>query len=335
MPNLTLCLAVAALLAVATNHVSFAAEPTEKVIRIGIIGTDTSHVPSFAKEIREGEKDPDLAGMRLVAAFPAGSKDFAPSWDRVEKFAKELKDQGVEIVDSIEALLPLVDVVMIESVDGRVHLEQARPVIAAKKPVFVDKPVAGSLADAIEIYRLAKEAGVPCFSSSSLRYATAVASHATSKAKKGVLGCDVRGPCTYQPPLDDLFWYGIHSAEILFTIMGPGCESVTRVKTKDTDLVIGVWKDGRVGTLRGMRNGSKKFGALIHDSKGGTPIEAASNSSGLMREVGKFFRTGKPPVDEEETLEIFAFLEAAHESTRQNGASVKLSDVTAKAARSK
>ena len=335
MPHLTVILAMSALFTLAASGLVTGAESSEKVIRVGIIGTDTSHVPSFAKEIREGTKDPDLAGLRLVAAFPAGSPDFAPSRDRVAQFAKELKGQGIEIVDSIDALLPLVDAVMIESVDGRVHLEQVRPVIAAKKLVFVDKPVAGSLADAIEIFRLAKEADVPCFSSSSLRYATALEPLLAAKDKKQFLGCDVRGPCTYQPPLPDLYWYGIHSAEMLFALMGPGCESVTRVKTKDTDLVVGIWKDGRVGTLRGTRNGSKKFAVLVHDSKGGTPVEAASNSSGLMREVAKFFRTGKSPVDSGETLEIFAFLDAAHESTRQNGAPIKLSDVMSNAASGK
>jgi hypothetical protein len=335
MPHFTTKLAISVLFTLAATGLSSGAEPSEKILRVGIIGTDTSHVNSFAKEIREGAKDPDLAGLRLIAAFPAGSPDFAPSRDRVAKFAKELKDQGVEIVDSIDALLPLVDAVMIESVDGRVHLEQVRPVIAAKKPVFVDKPVAGSLSDAIEIFRLAKEADVPCFSSSSLRYATELAPLVAAKGKKSFLGCDVRGPCSYQPPLPDLSWYGIHSAEMLFALMGPGCESVTRVKTKDTDLVVGVWKDGRVGTLRGTRNGSKKFGVVVHDAKGATPIEAASNSSGLMREIAKFFRTGKSPIDSAETLEIFAFLDAAHESTRQNGAPVKLSDVMSKAASGK
>lgn len=147
-----------------------AEEKSPAPLRVGIIGCDTSHVPSFAKSILEGKR-PEIQGLKLVAAYPGGSDDFPPSRDRVQKFTADLREQGVQIVDSIESLMPLVDAVMIESVDGRVHLEQARQVIAAKKPFYIDKPVAASLADTIEIFHLAQEANVPCFSSSSLRYA--------------------------------------------------------------------------------------------------------------------------------------------------------------------
>jgi len=93
----------------------------------------------------------------------------------VPKFTEELKAAGIEIVDSIPALLERVDVVLLESLDGRKHLEQARPVIAAGKALFIDKPVSGTLADAIEIFRLAAEAQSSCFSSSSLRYSPGIA----------------------------------------------------------------------------------------------------------------------------------------------------------------
>jgi predicted dehydrogenase len=237
---------------------------------------------------------------------------------------------GVEIVPTIDALLTKVDAVLLESVDGRPHLEQVRPVLKAGKPVFVDKPVAGSLADAVEIFRLAKEQGVPCFSSSSLRFYPGVQAIRRSEEVGQVLGCAAYGPCSLESHHPDLFWYGIHGVETLFTIMGPGCVSVSRVQTDGTELVVGVWKDGRVGTFRGIREGRSGYGAQVFGSKG---IVAADTKGGgyepLLVEICKFFRTGKPPVSAEETIEIFAFMEAADESKRQGGAPVVLQSVLA------
>jgi hypothetical protein len=130
----------------------------QKVFRIGLIGLDTSHVIAFTKFINDPSKN---YGCKVVAGYPGGSPDIPSSANRVDKFTEELRDKyGVEIVDSIEELCRKVDGVLLESVDGRPHLKQARPVIAAKKPLFIDKPMAGNLADVLEIFRLAKARAV-------------------------------------------------------------------------------------------------------------------------------------------------------------------------------
>ena len=141
-------LALAALGAVAGAEAPRATQNAEapawakRELRAGIIGTDTSHVPAFAKTLRSR---PEWK-IKLVAAFKGGSPDLPTSADRVEGFAKTIREEyGVEIVDSIEALLPKVDVVLLTSVDGRPHLAQVTPVLKAKKPVFIDKPLAASL----------------------------------------------------------------------------------------------------------------------------------------------------------------------------------------------
>ncbi|HWC88503.1 MAG TPA: Gfo/Idh/MocA family oxidoreductase, partial [Pirellulales bacterium] len=208
-----------------------------KQIRVGMIGLDTSHVAAFTAAINKPDARPELRSLRIVAAFPGGSPDLPTSWDRVKGFTETVQKQGVEIVDSIDALLPKVDAVLLESVDGRPHLEQVKPVIRAHKPVFIDKPVAASLADTLEIFRLAKEAGVPCFSSSSLRFSPEVLAMRTNPPVGQVLGCDAYSPCSLDEHVPDLFWYGIHGVEMMYTIMQPGCVSVTRMHSPDTDLV--------------------------------------------------------------------------------------------------
>ncbi len=221
--------------------------------------------------------------------------------------------------------------VLLESVDGRPHLEQVRPVLKAGKPVFIDKPVAGSLADAIQIYDLAKEYKVPVFSTSSLRYYPDVQALKNSKTLGGLVGCMTYGPCSLEPHHPDLFWYGIHGVEALFTLMGTGCETVSRVQTKDTDVVTGTWKDGRVATFRGIRSGKSGYGAIAFGNKAIESQAFFGSYEPLLVEIVKFFRGGPPPVSAEETVEMFAFMEAADESKRKGGATVKIADVLAKA----
>jgi hypothetical protein len=283
-------------------------------LRIGLIGTDTSHVTAFTKMINEG------AGARVVAAYKGGSPDIEESRARIDRFTDELRDKWhVKIVDSIEELCEQVDAVLLTSVDGRVHLAQARPVIAAHKPLFIDKPLAASLEDAREIARLAKAAGVPWFSASSLRF-SGVARLRTP---------DLTGAITWGPgPLEehhqlDLAWYAIHPIEMLYTLMGPGCDEVTRTSTSDADVVTGRWKDGRIGTVRALRPYGE-YGAIVFRKSGKdqvseTATKIDSSYGPLVHEILRFFQTGHPPVSNQETLEIFAFMDAAQRSKAANG----------------
>jgi predicted dehydrogenase len=301
-------------------------------LKAGIIGLDTSHVVAFTQTLNNPQAKGILSRVRVVAAYPGGSPDIPDSKDRLEGFTKTLREKfGVEIVDSIEDLLKKVDVVLLESVDGRPHLEQVKPVFRAKKPVFIDKPVAGSLADAVEIYRLAKESGTPCFSSSSLRFSHDIRGVREDPKFGDILGCDAYGPCYLEPHHPDLFWYGIHGVEILFTIMGPGCESVTRTETDNAEFVVGKWKDGRVGTFRGNRKGKYDYGAMVFGTKANGSTGRFDSYEPLIIEICKFFESGKPPVMAEETLEIYAFMEAADESKRQGGKPVTLASVLSRA----
>jgi predicted dehydrogenase len=301
-----------------------------KPLRAGMIGLDTSHVPSFAKLFNGPKATGELAGIRIVAGYPGGT-DFGPSKTRVAKFTEDLRGMGVEIVDSIPKLLEKVDVVFIESVDGRIHLKEAAPVIKAGKPLFIDKPAAGTLADAIAIFDLAALNKVPCFSSSSVRFGAGLQELRKNPALGTIAGASTWGPCSYQEGTPDLFFYGIHGVEALYTLMGTGCETVTRVQADDADLVTGVWKNGRVGTYRGLRRNKAEFGAVAFGAKAIVPMTKGDGYEPLCREIGKFFRSGVAPVPAAETIEVMAFMEAADESKRQGGKPVALADVMAKA----
>jgi Oxidoreductase family, NAD-binding Rossmann fold len=324
--------AAALILALAQSQPAKAADPPERIIRIGIIGCDTSHVPAFTKIFNDPKAAGDLAGFKIVAAFPGGSPDLPKdSIGRIPKFVEEIKKSGVEIVDSIPALLEKVDVVLLESVDGRPHLAQARPVIEAGKPLFIDKPLAGSLADAIAISQLAKKHNVPWFSSSSLRFGPGIQGLRKNDKVGQILGCDAYGPCPTEEHHPDLFWYGVHGVEILYTLMGAGCQSVTRSHTDGADVVVGIWEGGRIGTFRGIRKGKSDYGATAFGDKGVAASTGFGGYQPLVEQIATFFKTREPPVAAEETLELFAFMEAADESKRRGGKPVNIQDVMNKA----
>lgn len=307
-----------------------AQEQSVTTIRVGMIGLDTSHVPAFAKFFNGPKLEGELAGIKVVAAYPGGT-DFPPSKNRVAMFTEQIRSMNIEIVDSIPKLLEKVDVVLLESVDGRIHLEEATPVIKAGKPLFIDKPAAGSLADVIAIFELAGQHNVPCFSSSSVRFGAGLQELKLNETLGEIAGAETWGPCSYQEGTPDMFFYGIHGIEALFTLMGTGCETVARIQTADADLLTGTWKNGRAGTYRGLRRNKAEFGAVAFGTKAIVPMTKGDGYEPLCREIARFFRTHVAPVSAEETIEIFTFMEAADESKRQGGVPVSLKDVLAKA----
>ncbi len=292
-------------------------------LRLGIIGTDTSHVIAFTKILNDDTSPDHVPGGKVVAAYKGGSKDLPDSYNRVDKYAQELRSKwNVEFEPDIPTLCKKVDAVLLESLDGRVHLEQARPVIAAHKPLFIDKPLAATLEDAREIARLAKEAGVPWFSSSSLRFGEI----GTTMKFRDTTGASTWGPGPLEEhhPLE-LAWYAIHPIELLYTLMGPGCEEVSRTYTPGADFLVGRWKDGRIGTVRAIRPYSG-YGAVVYRPKEivQSNPKSVEGYRPLLVEIMKFFDSRQPPVPNDETLEMFAFMDAAQRSKAEGGRPVRL-----------
>ena len=258
-----------------------------------------------------------------MAAYPYGSKAIKSSYDRIPGYIEQVKEMGVEIVSSIPELLDKVDCVLLETNDGNLHLEQAYEVFKAGKIMFIDKPIGANLAQAIAIYELSKKYNVPIFSSSALRYVPE-----SQKLRNGELG-EVQGvntytPGTLEPSHADMAWYGIHGIEALFTVMGTGCVSVNRMSSEGSDVIVGLWDDGRIGTVRAIREGHRPYDGHAFTDKGIVSTGKYQGYEPLLREILNFFTTGIPPVSEKETLEIFTFIEAADESKNAEGKIVSM-----------
>lgn len=321
--------AFAALLPAQPPAAKDAAKPptwATKDLKAGIIGTDTSHVPAFTALFNKTHPE---WRVTVVAAYKGGSPDLPTSADRVEKFAATIRDTyKVEIVDSIDALLKKVDVVLLESVDGRPHLAQVTPVMKAGKRVFIDKPLAASLDDARAIVKLSQETGTPFFTASSFRFHPDVAKLRAAAAPGKATKVQATSPFNKLAFHPDLYFYGIHGVEALYAVMGPGCESVTRTADVKADVTTGKWKDGRVGVYYGPVGKADPMPMIrVTGSAGNVDSTGSAGYAGLNQAVAEFFHTGKPPVDPAETLESFEFMTAAQVSREKGGVAVPLASL--------
>lgn len=305
---------------------------SEGQVKIGIIGLDTSHSTAFTKFLNGADKKEEFKDFKIVAAYPYGSKTIKSSFDRIPGYIKQVEELGVEIVPSIAELLKKVDCVLLETNDGNLHLEQANEVFKSGKIMFIDKPIGASLAQTIAIFELSKKYNVPIFTSSALRFVKQA-----QKLRNGelgrVIGADCYSPATKEPSHPDFGWYGIHGVETLFTVMGTGCVSVNRMSSDSTDVVVGKWADGRIGTFRGIQQGKSGYGGTAFTTTGIVPVGTYEGYESLLSEILNFFRTRVVSVSEKETVEIFTFMEASNESRRKGGKIISMDETYRKGAK--
>jgi len=291
-------------------------------LKLGIIGTDTSHATAFTKLLNDPLASDHIGGAKVVAAYKGGSPDIEESAKRTDEYAAEIqKKWEVKIVPSISDLCPLVDGILLESVDGRPHLAQFREAAKCGKPVFIDKPLASTFPDALAIAALAAKEHIPWFSASALRF-----SEVQDMKNPDVTGAIVWAPGPMEPHHElDLTWYGIHGVEMLYTILGPGCVEVSRMSSKEEDVLTGRWADGRLGVVH-LERPYGKYGAIafVKGQKIDSRPDVRVSYIPLVRKIVEFMHTQKPPVPNDETMEMFAFMDASQKSKQQNSAAVKL-----------
>lgn len=294
--------------------------------RIGIIGLDSSHCTAFTKALNEDVTGELYKGWRVTAAYPFGSDRVAGSAQRISSNTTVMEAAGVRICSSIESVAGDSDAIMLLTNDGGMHLRQARQVFATRKPLFIDKPLAASFGDVAAIFREAHATGTPLFSCSSLRYLDGIEAVRTGVYGR-FFGADIFSPAQLEPGHTGLFWYGIHGVEALYALMGAGCRSVSCVHTADTDVVTGTWTDGRTGVIRGTRTGKADFGGIAFCESSNVMLGPYKGYVPLLQQIAGFFETGTPPVPPSETIEIYAFMQAAQESAGRNGEAVAMQKI--------
>jgi virulence factor len=298
------------------------------MIRAGIVDFDTSHVVEFTKRFNHIDIDKEqwIDGVQVVMGYPGTST--ITSKEVMEGYTATLKDKyGIAIVEKPDDMIGQIDAVLIESQGGSVHLKRARPFLSAGIPTFIDKPFTCSLSDAKELAALASANNAPLLSTSSLRYALEIKEVKANRSELGeIIGADAYSPASLHPQNPGLFHYGIHGVETLYALMGSGCRSVSCIKEEGEEVIVGRWKDGRVGTVRGLRHPPHDYGFTAFCEK--TIISKGINTTyiyrELLEEVTKMFRTRRAPLNMAETVEIVGFIESALNSAGKGGGSVEI-----------
>lgn len=297
-------------------------------LRLGMVDFDTSHAVEFTKRLNQLQVDPSqfVEGAKIVLGCPGKSR---MAQSRIAEYTPIIKEMGVPLVDQPSDLIGKVDGVLIESLEGEMHLDHAKLFLKERIPCFIDKPFSGSTATAKAIFELSDRYKTPVFSSSSLRFTPELVKLNRAGTPAGpVLGAFSYGPAPFHEPKSGeptrnpgLYHYGIHPVEVLYTLMGPGCKDVTCLRTPGADLVTGHWKDGRIGTVRGIRTGAASYGCTRFGQKS---VESLSLSTQfiyreLLKSIVAFFKDRKSPVTPAETFEVMAFIEAANHSGDNHG----------------
>lgn len=296
------------------------------MIRIGLVDFDTSHVAAFTQRLNHIEIGPEhfVDGAKVVAGWPG---DSAIMPERIPGYVTQLRGWGVEIVEKPEDLPGRIDAVMIESQQGARHRERARPFLEAGLPTFIDKPFAASARDGDAIIALARKHNAPLMSCSALRYAPEVTDALRRRDQHGpIVAADVWTSAALHEGNPGLLHYGIHGVEMLYTLMGQGCREVRQVSTPGADIVTGVWDNGRLGVVRGIRAGQGGFGFAAHYEKGRHTaiIQGAAFYTEMLKAIVGMFATRKEPIPLPETREMMAFMDAAALSSAGGGKAVRL-----------
>ena len=296
------------------------------MIRVGIVDCDTSHCVEFTKRLNHVAIDEEqwVNGAQVVCAW-TGPSEITPQ-ETIEQYLATLKEFGVKIVDAPEQMIGQVDAVLVESQGGREHRKLAMPFLEKGLPCFVDKPFACSTEDARAMADWAKKSGAPLFSASSLRYALEIQEVLADPDVGPIVGAHTYSPAALHPANPGLFHYGIHAVEPLYALMGAGCEAVWCAFSEDGEVTNGIWRDGRIGTVRGTRKGAHAYGFDAWGEKG---VRSAAINAGyiyreLLKRVVGMFETREAPIDIAESVEIVAFIEAALKSAQSGGEKVAL-----------
>lgn len=297
-------------------------------LRLGIVGLDTSHCLAFTRILNDPDQPDDqrVDGARVTHAWGAEAKPGEEA-TIAERRAELTERWGVRMVGRPASLVGKVDSVLLLSVDGSTHVSQARPFLAREIPLFIDKPFTNSVAQARALVKLVRASSAPVMSCSALRWAEEVTATRSEFATIGepIGGCFC-GPGSHKPGIPGSFFYGIHAAEMMQAVMGPGVDCVRSRHTESEDVVTVAYRDGRSAVLRFVRGCPEGFWLSVSCPGGRrlVPVDKGTFYIRMLREIVGMFRTGTPAVPLDDTFEIVALLEACDKSGARKGAEVKL-----------
>jgi predicted dehydrogenase len=283
------------------------------IVKVALIGLDTSHTIEFARRMAAPDcpADQRVGGLQPVSClrFPTPFQGEGGLDDR----QKVLEGWGIRVTTSLDEAVEGCDALMIEINDPARHLEYFTACASLGKMIFLDKPLADTIANGRRIFELAKARGVRVFSTSSLRLAPALGAACSQMPRP--LFTHAYGPFGQAPAGSSLVWYGVHTFEMLERAMGPGAQSVLAKADGAGVTALVQYPENRRGVVE-LADGAWVYGGCLRDRQRAVPFVSDPSRiySDLLEQVAQFFRTGVAPVEPEDTLEVMAMLDAAQRS---------------------
>lgn len=296
----------------------------DKIMRLGAIGVDNSHVVAFTQRINE-LNDAGQTRCRMVALWHDDKPDTAP--ERAQKQLEQAAKLGAKPVDTLEHMLDQVDGVVLVQVNGNKHYDLARPVLEHSLPLFIDKPLTCDLPQARKLLEETHRGNARIYSSSSLRWVPEIASLDHAALGK-LVAIDAFGPSGHNPTMEGIYFYGVHVVEMIDQIWGPGVKRVSAVAMPERELFDLDYQDGRYARARLDRKAKYVFGATVHGEKDVKQFVVSGDLyKPMVQGMVKFFEGGEPPVKLRDIVENIAVMSAANASIKKDGAWVNVETI--------
>jgi len=276
------------------------------VKRLGIIGAENSHTAAIAKELNIAKS---VRGFRVTHV-----------WGETRAFAVAAAEAGQipNIVRAPEDMLGQVDCVMVDHRHGKHHVPAVRPFVAARVPVFVDKPLTTSLAEAKRFLAFRRQKRAAVTTMSAVPHQEAARQVRKRLKTLGPLRVvHLNGPGDPKSKHGGVFFYGIHQADLMVELFGTGALDVAATRNGSAMTSVIRYGDGLTVTI-GMP-GVGGFSIAAYGTAGMLQEPIAFDKNVYRTTTGIFtrmFRTGAEPFSDERMLAPIAVLEAMDKSLR-------------------
>jgi len=244
-------------------------------------------------------------------------------WTQEPRLSEQIAAASLisHVVAKAEDMIGQVDAVLLARDDAENHLALAKPFIEAKVPIFIDKPLAASLAD-LAYFSDQVHSGRFIMSCSSMRYA------AESRAVKTELASLGRIELVTAVSKKDWIKYGVHMLEALFALLDdPRAVAVKHAGAADQDIVVVTFADGLKATLHLFYEIVPTFQLSLFGQTGWRLIEYKNWYAMFRDNLIEFIRSvqqGKPRLDFSRTENIIRTLIGAQTSLEQGGRTIEL-----------
>ncbi|MDD3696035.1 MAG: Gfo/Idh/MocA family oxidoreductase [Lentisphaeria bacterium] len=286
-------------------------------LKVAVIGLDTSHSVELPRLCMAADlpADKKVDGLTITACqrfeTPFQNKE------GLDKRQEQLEAWGIKVTECFDEAIADCDAVMIEINDPALHLPYFEKVAPLGKPIFLDKPLAGSLQEGRKILELAKKYNARVFSCSSLPLTPTIAVAIDKLEGEEVKLGQTFGALGTAPAGESLIWYGVHSFEMLQRLMGCGAEKVFAVENEVSVTTNVVYPEGRRGLIESIR-GMWRYGGRVQSQKKAEffHVDNSRLYFYLLSCIRDFFHGGPAPIAMEQTFEGQAMMCAALESLK-------------------